>query len=138
MPPDRCRNHLRLAKGRGPGWEGRRHFFGAAAQAMREIVIEQARRKGSLKLGGGRHRVGLDEVEPAAPRLSDDMLALDEVLTRLAAKDPVKARLVELRYFAGLGMGEAARALGISPATAHRYWNYARAWLHQELTGGPG
>jgi RNA polymerase sigma factor (TIGR02999 family) len=102
---------------------------------MRRILIENARRKRALQRGGDRKRVDLDLVEPAAPRLSDDVLALDAALEKLEQADRLKADLVKLRYFAGLTMEQAAEALGISPATAHRYWNYARAWLHQEITG---
>jgi len=133
--------YVRLAGGGGGGqprrsWNGRGHFFAAAAEAMRRILVERARRKRSLKRGGGLVRRDLDAVEPAAPQAGDDLLALDEALTRLAARDPVKAELVKLRHFAGLTLDEAARALGVSPTTADRYWAYARAWLHQELTGG--
>jgi RNA polymerase sigma factor (TIGR02999 family) len=116
-------------------FNGRGHFFAAAAEAMRRILIENARRKRALQRGGDRKRVDLDLVEPAAPRLSDDVLALDAALEKLEQADRLKADLVKLRYFAGLTMEQAAEALGISPATAHRYWNYARAWLHQEITG---
>jgi RNA polymerase sigma factor (TIGR02999 family) len=126
--------YLRLV---GQGWDGRGHFFAAAAEAMRRILVEQARRKKAGKRGGGRARVSLDDVEPAAPELREDVLALDAALTRLATADPSAARLVELRYFAGLSIPEAAQALGISPRTADRLWAYARAWLHREVSGGP-
>jgi RNA polymerase sigma factor (TIGR02999 family) len=116
-------------------WAGRRHFFAAAAEAMRRILVENARRKNSLKRGGGMARQGLDEVQLIAPEPCEDVLALDGALTRLAEKDPVKAELVKLRYFGALTGAEAAAALGISTATADRYWAYARAWLHQELAG---
>jgi RNA polymerase sigma factor (TIGR02999 family) len=116
-------------------WDSRRHFFAAAAEAMRRILIERARRKRTAKHGGQRRQVSLDEVEVAADARSDDVLALDEALTRLAAEDPVKAQLVTLRYFAGLSVQEAADALGISRATADRYWAYARTWLYCELGG---
>jgi RNA polymerase sigma factor (TIGR02999 family) len=131
--------YLRLVgDGQPRDWNGRGHFIAAAAEAMRRILVENARRKRSLKRGGGLVRHELDEVEPAIPGLGDDLLALDEALTRLAAQDPVKARLVELRHFAGLTLEEAARALGLSTTTAHRYWNYARAWLHQAIVSdGP-
>lgn len=118
-----------------PHWNNRGHFFAAAAEAMRRILVENARRKHAVRRGGDRAKVDLDLIEPAAPRPSDDVLALSEALDRLEQKDRVKADLVKLRYFAGLTMEEAASALGISPATAHRYWNYARAWLHQEIAG---
>jgi RNA polymerase sigma factor (TIGR02999 family) len=117
-------------------WQGRGHFFAAAAQAMRRILVEHARGKTSLKRGGGRARLDLDAVQPAVPESDPDLLALDEALTKLAARDKVKADLVQLRYFAGLTSADAARVLGISKATADRYWAYARAWLHQEVTGG--
>jgi RNA polymerase sigma factor (TIGR02999 family) len=135
--------YLRLVdQDRAQQWDGRGHFFAAAAEAMRRILVERARGKRSRKRGGGLVRHDLDEVELAIPGLGDDFLALDEALTRLAAQDPVKARLVELRHFAGLTLEQAARALGLSTTTAHRYWNYARAWLHQAIVSdgpaGPG
>jgi RNA polymerase sigma factor (TIGR02999 family) len=117
-------------------WDSRRHFFAAAAEAMRRILVESARRKRCGKHGGGLARHHLDEVEIAAPEPSEDLVALDEALNRLAAEDPLKAELVKLRHFAGLTIEEAARALGISVTTANRYWVYARAWLHDEITGG--
>lgn len=130
--------YLRLVGDGDPGWDGRGHFFAAAAEAMRRILVENARRKRSLKRGGGLARHELDEAEIAAPGLGDDLLSLDEALAGLAAKDPLKARLVELRHFAGLTLEEAARALGLSTTTAHRHWNYARAWLHQAIVAeGP-
>lgn len=126
--------YLRLVdRDRAQRWDGRGHFFAAAAEAMRRILVENARRKRSLKRGGDLVRHGLDEVELVIPGLGDDLLALDEALTRLAAQDPVKARLVELRHFAGLTLEEAARALGLATTTAHRHWTYARAWLHQAI-----
>ena len=117
-------------------WDNRGHFFAAAAEAMRRILVENARRKRSGKHGGGMVRQDLDEIRPAAPELCEDLLALDEALERLAEKDAVKAELVKLRHFAGLTVDQAAQALGISPATADRYWAYARAWLHAEITRG--
>jgi RNA polymerase sigma factor (TIGR02999 family) len=110
-------------------WDGRAHFFGAAAEAMRRILIEQARRKHRAKHGGDRRRVDLDEAV-AAPGPRDDLLALE----RLAQHAPQKAELVKLRFFAGLTLPEAAAVLGISRATAERHWTYARAWLYAELT----
>jgi RNA polymerase sigma factor (TIGR02999 family) len=128
--------YLRLVGGgESQPWNSRGHFFGAAAEAMRRILVENARRKHALRRGGDRQKLDLGPIEPATPRISDDILALDEALEKLARKDPVKAELIKLRYFAGLTMEQAAAALGISPATAHRYWNYARAWLHQEIAG---
>ncbi len=119
-------------------WHGRGHFFGAAARSMRQILIDSARAKAAEKRGGRRDRVPLDALAdpPApAPPAADDLLALDEALTRLAAADPAKARLVELRYFAGLSVADAAGILGISEATAKRHWVYARAWLYGQLAG---
>jgi RNA polymerase sigma factor (TIGR02999 family) len=116
-------------------WDSARHFFAAAAEAMRRILVENARRKRSRKHGGAVARQDLGTVQLAAPELGDDLLALDEALTKLAAKDPIKAELVKLRHFAGLTIKEAAQALDISITTANRYWAYARAWLHQEITG---
>jgi RNA polymerase sigma factor (TIGR02999 family) len=126
-----------VGQGEETRWDGRGHFFAAAAEAMRRILVENARRKRSLKRGGDLARRDLVEVRLATPEFADDLLALDEALSRLAEKDPVKAELIQLRHFAGLTIAEAARALGISETTANRYWAYARAWLHQEITGGP-
>jgi RNA polymerase sigma factor (TIGR02999 family) len=119
-------------------WDNRGHFFAAAAEAMRRILIEKARRKHRPKHGGDRQRVDLDETcvlgEPAA----DEVLALDEALCRLQTVDPSACQLVKLRYFAGLSMPEVAKALGISLRTAERNWTFARAWLHRELTAVEG
>ena len=129
--------YLRLVGGRTEvRWDSRGHFFAAAAEAMRRILVENARRKGRQKRGGALARVDLDEAELACRIPPDDLLALDEALARLAAEDPVKARLVELRFFAGLSLEEAAKALSISAVTAKRYWRYARAWLHRAVAGG--
>ena len=117
-------------------WHSRGHFFAAAAEAMRRILVEAARRKRSLKRGGDLERHDLYEGDLVVPEVPEDLLALDEALNRLAARDPLKSELVKLRYFAALTIEEAAAALGISPSTADRYWAYARAWLHQEITGG--
>jgi RNA polymerase sigma factor (TIGR02999 family) len=114
-------------------WESRGHFFAAAAEAMRRILVEQARRKGSVKRGGDLARADLDERQLPAPALEEDVLALDRALTKLAAVDKVAAELVQLRYFASLTLPEAARALGGSPPTAGRLWSFARAWLRQEI-----
>ena len=114
-------------------WEGRDHFFAAAAQAMRRILVDNARRKRARKRGGDLERRPLDEV--VAPQPDDELLALDEALQALAATEPVKARLVELRYFAGMTGEQAARVLGISPATADRHWAFAKAWLRNEVRG---
>jgi RNA polymerase sigma factor (TIGR02999 family) len=116
-------------------WDNRGHFFAAAAEAMRRILIEAARRKRSEKHGGRHHRVDLPDV-PAEPQVADEkLLALDAALTRFAAEDPVAARVVELRHFAGLSIEEAATALGLSRATAYRHWTYARAWLRDAISG---
>jgi RNA polymerase sigma factor (TIGR02999 family) len=118
-------------------WDNRRHFFAAAAEAMRRILVENVRRKRSRKHGGGLQRQDAEEVQLAAPEPIEDLLALDEALGKLSAKDPLKAELVKLRYFAGMTIDEAAGVLGISVATAKRYWSYTRAWLYQEMTGEP-
>jgi RNA polymerase sigma factor (TIGR02999 family) len=129
--------YLRLVgAGHEQRWDHRGHFFAAAAEAMRRILVENARRKKRLKHGGRRQRVPLDGALAVAIAPSDDVVALDEALSRLEEEDPVKARLVELRFFAGLPVEEAARCLGISRATADRYWAYARAWLYERLYGG--
>src|SRR4051794_3205941 len=114
-------------------WDSRGHFFAAAAEAMRRLLIDQARAKRSEKRGGARKRLDIDAIDLATPATPDQLLALDETLAKLAHADAAAARLVELRYFAGLTVDEAGRALGISTATAYRHWNYARAWLHGEL-----
>ena len=118
---------------KAPAWNSRGHFFAAAAEAMRRILIDGARRKARPKHGGDRRRVALDEALPAAAP-GDDVLALDEALRRLAEREPAKAELVKLRYFAGLSLDEAAACLGISPATAKRHWAVARAWLFAALS----
>jgi RNA polymerase sigma factor (TIGR02999 family) len=129
--------YLRLVGSRPEqGWDSRGHFFAAAAEAMRRILVENARRKGRQKRGGDLARVELDEADLACRMPPEDLLALDAALARLAAEDPVKARLVELRFFAGLSVEEASKALGVSAITAKRYWRYARAWLHREVAGG--
>jgi RNA polymerase sigma factor (TIGR02999 family) len=127
--------YLRLVGAGECAWDNRRHFFGAAAEAMRRILIESARRKKRRKHGGDRLREEWDGDDLLAPTPAEDLLALDEALTRLADRDSVKADLVKLRYFAGLTLAQAAAALGLSLSTANRYWAYARAWLHQEITG---
>lgn len=116
-------------------WNGRGHFFAAAAEAMRRILVENARRKRRHKHGGGRERENVEMTDVPAPELREDVLALDEALNKLAATDKNAADLVQLRYFAGLTLPEAAGLLGISPRTADRLWAYARAWLHQEMEG---
>ncbi len=128
--------YLRLVgTGEEQPWAGRGHFFAAAAEAMRRILVENARRKRTLKHGGGRARHDLDNDVLAAPEPAEDLVALDGALTKLAAADPQAAQLVQLRYFAGLPLPEVAELLGISPRSADRLWAYARAWLHRELGG---
>ena len=128
---------LRLG-GDGQRWENRAHFFGAAAEAMRRILIDRARRKLAARHGGGQPRIEADEIEIAAPTEKDDeLLAVHEALGQLAAHDPRKAELVKLRYFAGLTIDEAADVLGISPPTAKRDWTYARAWLFRAISAAP-
>ena len=117
-------------------WEGRAHFFGAAAEAMRRILIENARRKRALRHGGGQQLLDVHEVEIAAATKDEELLAIDDALERFSALDKQKAELVKLRYFVGLTIEEAAGILGISVATAKRWWTYARAWLYQETQGG--
>ncbi len=116
-------------------WNGRNHFFGAAAEAMRRILVETARRKQGPKHGGRLRRMDADLNLVAAQAPEGDLLALDEALTRLARESPARAELVKLRFFAGLTVSEAAEVLGISLATAERYWTYARTWLYAELSG---
>ncbi len=118
------------------GFANRRHFFAAAAEAMRRILVESARRKARRKHGGGRQRQDLHPDLVAAPEPDEDILALDAALARLAERDPLKAHLVELRYFAGLTGDQAAEMLGISPSTADRHWVFARAWLRREMESG--
>jgi RNA polymerase sigma factor (TIGR02999 family) len=120
--------------GDGQRWENRAHFFGAAAEAMRRILIDRARRKLAARHGGGGEHVDLDEVEIAAPAKDDELLAVHEALDALATHDARKAELVKLRYFAGLSIDEAANVLGISIPTAKRDWAYARAWLFRKIS----
>jgi RNA polymerase sigma factor (TIGR02999 family) len=128
--------YLRLVNvEQGQHWNSRGHFFAAAAEAMRRILVDSARRKRSLKRGGRRQRVRLEEAISLSGQPPNDLLALDDALTRLAEEDPVKAELVKLRYFAGLSVEQTAKALGISRATADRYWAYAKVWLYQAVTG---
>ena len=128
--------YLRLVHdAEGQSWDSRGHFFAAAAEAMRRILVEAARRKHAAKRGGGRRRVPLEEFHRVTES-PEDVLDLDEALTRFAAEEPAKAELVQLRFFAGLSTPDAAASLGISVATAERWWAYARAWLFNELQGG--
>ena len=116
-------------------WNSRGHFFGAAAEAMRRIMVENARRKGRLKHGGAMERVDLEADLLVADSRQLDLLALDEALSRLSEEEPQKAELVTLRFFGGLSMAEAANVLGVSLATAERYWTFAKSWLFAELEG---
>lgn len=124
---------MRLTEGSNPDWNGRAHFFGAAAEAMRRILIENARRKRAQSHGGGLERLDLADLELAAPAKDEEMLAVSEALERLAQRDRQKAELVKLRYFVGLTTREAADVLGISVPTADRWWNFSRAWLFAEM-----
>jgi len=124
---------LRLGGDQQPEWQNRAHFFAAAAEAMRRILIDNARRKTSLRHGGGAERVNLDGLEVAAGMDDDQLLALDEALDRLAEHDAEKAQLVKLRFYAHLTNAQAAKVLGVSEPTVKRYWSYARAWLFREL-----
>jgi RNA polymerase sigma factor (TIGR02999 family) len=124
---------LRLGGDAQPGWQNRAHFFGAAAEAMRRILIDNARRKGHVRHGGGAERIPIHELELAAGMPDEQLLALHEALDRLAQHDAAKAELVKLRFFAGLTNSQAAQVLGVSEPTAKRYWAYARAWLFREM-----
>ena len=116
-------------------WDGRGHFFAAAAEAMRRILVENARRKGRLKRGGAMQRVELDDPRLGYTEPVEELLAVDEALERLACEDPQAAQLVKLRYFAGLSIEDAAESVGFSRSTAYEHWAYARAWLHRHLRG---
>jgi RNA polymerase sigma factor (TIGR02999 family) len=120
------------------GWDSRGHFFAAAAEAMRRILIDDVRKRRRPKHGGGRRRLDLDGLALPQPDRGDDLLALDDALKALAEKEPIKAELVKLRYFAGLSVDQAAACLNVSPATAKRYWTVARAWLYAALADGAG
>ena len=130
--------YLRLVRGDGADkWNSRGHFFAAAAEAMRRILIENARRRSRLKHGGQWNREELDEAEIAAAAAPEDLLALDEALDELAMQDPASAELVKLRYFAGLTIPQAAEVLGISPRKADFLWSFARAWLRKRIEDRP-
>ena len=124
---------LRLGGQENQAWNGRPHFFGAAAEAMRRILIDNARRKRALRHGGGQQRIDVQEIEIAVDVMDDDLLEVNAALERFAAQDKQKAELVKLRYFTGLTIDEAAEILGVSAPTAKRWWAYARAWLHKEI-----
>jgi RNA polymerase sigma factor (TIGR02999 family) len=132
--------YIRLVEAKGQSWNSRGHFFKAAAEAMRRILIDNARRKQSLRAGGERQRIdsadtGLWELTLSDESSSEDLLALDEALEKLSKTDPRNAELVKLRYFAGLSLDQVAEIQGISRRTATRWWTYARAWLHREISG---
>ena len=118
-------------------WESRWHFFAAAAESMRRILVDNARKRGRIKRGGDRHQVDLDKIELTVNDPPDELIALDEALTKLAEEHPQKAQLVNLRYFGGLTREEAAQALGISTSTADRHWAFARAWLYRYMSSDP-
>jgi RNA polymerase sigma factor (TIGR02999 family) len=119
-------------------WNSRGHFFAAAAEAMRRILVENARRRKRIKHGGDLERAEIEVASLPTRMSSDELLDLEEALEKLKQQDPVKAQLVTLRYFGGMTIEQAAEVLGISRVTAHRYWTYARAWLHQQITGSAG
>jgi RNA polymerase sigma factor (TIGR02999 family) len=128
--------YLRLVGGGSDDWDNSGHFFAAAAEAMRRILVEAARRKARIKHGGGLKRREVDEADAITLSKSLDLISLDEALEKLAAEDETKAELVKLRYFAGLTVEQAGRVLGVSRATADRYWTFARAWLFSEMSKG--
>jgi RNA polymerase sigma factor (TIGR02999 family) len=128
--------YLRLVgSDQAPHWDSRGHFFAAAAEAMQRILVDNARRKRRIKHGGQLERVEIELADMPTRMPPEELLALDEALERLKRQDPIKAKLVTLRYFAGMTIEQAATVLGISRVTAHRYWTYARAWLHQQIRG---
>src|SRR6266699_4238109 len=125
---------LRLVGNENPKFEGRAHFFGAAAEAMRRILIDRARRKRALRHGGGQRRVTIQQMDLASSDADEQLLAVNEALDKLAAQDPIEAELVKLRYFVGFTVEEAADLLDISTRTARNYWAHARTWLYHEIT----
>ena len=127
--------YLRLVGDKPQSWQNRGHFFAAAAEAMRRILVDNARRKQTQKCGGGRARVALDDANVADPATPEELMTLDDALARLATEDPQAAGIVKLRLFAGLSTDQAAQAIGVSRATAYRQWTYARAWLRSEIRG---
>jgi RNA polymerase sigma factor (TIGR02999 family) len=128
---------FKLVDSPAQSWQNRSYFFGAAAEAMRRILIAHARRKGRLRRGAGAVHMDVDELEIASPAPDDQLLALNEALDRFALLEPRQAELVKLRYFVGLKMGEAAEIMGISEATAKRWWAYSRAWLFHDMSTDP-
>ena len=132
--------YLRLVEAKDQNWNSRGHFFKAAAEAMRRILVDNARQKKSLRAGGEHQKIDIDQALLALnlpdERSSDDLLALDEALDKLSKTDPRNAELVKLRYFAGLSLDQVAKIEGVSRRTASRWWTYARAWLHREISGG--
>jgi len=128
--------YIRLVGEEAQNWRSRTHFFSAAAEAMRRILIENARRKGRLKRGGAHQKVDFEDATTAIEGPPDDIIALNEALARLESTDWAKSELVKLRYFAGLTLEQAAELLGISTTTAKRWWAYARAWLYREISKG--
>ena len=124
---------LRLGGDEQPDWQNRTHFFCAAAEAMRRILIDRARRKQARRHGGGQERLDVDEIEIAAPLKDDELLAVNEALDRFSQHAPQKAELVKLRYFAGMGLKEAGQVLGVSEPTAVRWWVYAKTWLYNAI-----
>jgi RNA polymerase sigma factor (TIGR02999 family) len=127
--------YIRLVAREAQGWESRAHFIGVAAKAMRSVLVDHARRRKAGKRGGARRRIPLEGAAILTEDPSDDLLAIDEALSRLSATDEQKGRVVELRFFGGLTNDEAASVLGVSSATVKREWRFARAWLYSELTG---
>jgi RNA polymerase sigma factor (TIGR02999 family) len=131
--------YLRLVDGgQARPWNSRGHFFAAAAEAMRRILVEGARKRGRLKRGGDRQRLDLDALQLPVQEAADELLALDEALAEFGQEHPDQAELVKLRYFAGLTVAQAAQSLGISTSTADRHWTYARAWLYRRIVGDAG
>ena len=124
---------LRLVGHDNPRFAGRAHFFAAAAESMRRILIDRARRKRALRHGGGQARVDVDQSDLASPAADEQLIAMNEALDKLAIQDPIEAQLVKLRYFAGLNIDEVAHLLDISPRTARNYWAHARTWLYHEI-----
>lgn len=128
---------LRLTNDDQRKWNDRTHFFAAAAEAMRRILVDNARRKRTERRGGDRQRVEMSDIGSASEESEDNLLAVDDALEKLSVLDPEKAQLVKLRYFVGMTLEQAGAALGISERTARRYWTFARAWLHEEIKGPP-